>query len=84
VESSAAQVFRGGLDRAAHIHTEKAHLPVHVGPRPLPALWASRHKVMLLLHFPCHRKRAFRLPEMRVPNNLSEVLTFFQLHPVAM
>jgi len=55
VESGAAQVFRRGLDYATHVPCEKAYLPMHVGPRPLPALWATEHKVSPLLHFPCHR-----------------------------
>ena len=84
MESGATQVFRRGFDRATHIHSKKAHLPTYVGPRPLPALWATEHKVMPTVALSVPSELALRLPEMRVTNNLNEVLTFFQLHPATL
>jgi hypothetical protein len=83
VESRAAQVLRRGFDHATHIQSEKAYLPMHVGPQPLPALWATDHKVTSTVALSVPSEPAPRLPEMRVTNNLNEVLTFFQLHPSA-
>jgi len=69
MESRAAQVFRRGLDHATQIHSEKAYLPMHMGPQPLPALWTTDHKVMSAVALSMPSEPALHLPEMRVTNN---------------